>query len=141
MRLRARQPPDQSDTGSATIGRIVAQAAAKHLCPVTLELGGKSPTVVMDGDTDIIAKRILWGKMMNAGQTCVAPDYILCPRALRPKLVAGFKRAYAQFYPDGKALGGDQVGKFVASAHFERGKKLLSVRWTLATSVGPHSRR
>jgi len=113
-------------TGSTAVGRIVSQAAAKHLCPVTLELGGKSPVIVMDGNIDIIAKRILWGKTINSGQTCIAPDYILCPRALRPKLVEAFKRAHKQFYPDSKTLGGDQVCKYVTPNHYERGKKLLS---------------
>ena len=122
---------DRADTGSTAVGRIVSQAAAKHLCPVTLELGGKSPVIVMDGNIDIIAKRILWGKTINSGQTCIAPDYILCPRALRPKLVEAFKRAHKQFYPDSKTLGGDQVCKYVTPNHYERGKKLLSVRAAL----------
>ena len=80
----------------------------------------------MDGNIDVIAKRIYWGKTINAGQTCIAPDYILCPRALRSKLVEAFKRAHKQFYPDGKVLGGDQLCKFVTPVHYERGKKLLA---------------
>ncbi len=66
-------------TGSPRVGKIVMEAAAKHLTPVTLELGGKSPCYVDDSvtDMDLVTRRILWGKMVNAGQTCIAPDYVL----------------------------------------------------------------
>ena len=65
-------------TGSVPVGKIVMEAASKHLTPVTLELGGKSPCIVdKDADVKLAAKRIAWGKFLNAGQTCVAPDYIL----------------------------------------------------------------
>ena len=65
-------------TGSGFVGRIVAEAAAKHLCPVTLELGGKSPCVVgRDADLDHAARRTLWGAFLNTGQTCARPDYVL----------------------------------------------------------------
>lgn len=68
-------------TGSGRVGKIVAAAAAKHLTPVTLELGGKSPVVIDPNcDLETAARRILWGKVANAGQTCVAPDYILIPK-------------------------------------------------------------
>jgi acyl-CoA reductase-like NAD-dependent aldehyde dehydrogenase len=89
-------------TGSGNVGRIVAAAAAKHLCPVTLELGGKSPVVVLD-DADIAnaAKRIIWGKHVNAAQTCIAPDYVLCSKALQPKLIEGMRVALKGFYPKG----------------------------------------
>ncbi len=65
-------------TGNGAVGRIVATAAAKHLTPVTLELGGKSPVIIDDtADLTLTARRVLWGKTVNAGQTCVAPDYVL----------------------------------------------------------------
>ncbi len=65
-------------TGSGTVGRIVMAAAAKHLTPVTLELGGKSPTIVAaDADLGVAARRVAWAKFVNAGQTCIAPDYVL----------------------------------------------------------------
>ena len=68
-------------TGNGAVGRIVLEAAAKHLTPVTLELGGKSPTFVDDDvDLEVTARRIAWGKFTNAGQTCVAPDYVLASR-------------------------------------------------------------
>ena len=71
-------------TGNGTVGRIVLEAAAKHLTPVTLELGGKSPCIVdASADLDVAARRILWGKFFNAGQTCVAPDYVPSREALK----------------------------------------------------------
>ncbi|KAJ7481185.1 NAD-aldehyde dehydrogenase [Mycena galericulata] len=105
-------------TGSGRVGKIVAAAAVKHLTPVSLELGGnlstnfkveysdptdpgKSP-VFIDPSTDmqLAAKRILWGKFTNAGQTCVAPDYVLVPKATQDTFVEALKVAYAKFYPE-----------------------------------------
>ncbi len=86
-------------TGSTHVGRIVYQAAAKNLTPVTLELGGKSPCIV-DGDINlkVTAKRIAWGKFTNAGQTCVAPDYILVKSEMKDQLVAELKKVINEFY-------------------------------------------
>ncbi len=89
-------------TGNGMVARIVMTAAAKHLTPVTLELGGKSPAFVCDDvDMKMAAKRLLWGKFMNAGQTCVAPDYIIVSRATAPKLKQALIDAYAKLCPDG----------------------------------------
>ncbi|MCR6109895.1 aldehyde dehydrogenase [Bacillus sp. A301a_S52] len=75
-------------TGSTSVGKKVMEAAAKHLTPVTLELGGKSPAIVMeDADLKLAAKRIVWGKFINAGQTCVAPDYVLVHESRRRKFL------------------------------------------------------
>jgi len=74
------------------VARIVSVAAAKHLTPLTLELGGKSPAIIDPAcDIKTAAKRLLWGKVVNAGQTCVAPDYILVPRDYQDKLVEELK--------------------------------------------------
>ena len=79
-------------TGGETVGRIVMQAAAKHLTPVTLELGGKSPCIVdQHTDLDVAARRIVWGKFYNAGQTCVAPDYVLAHKDIEEPLLARMK--------------------------------------------------
>ncbi|MEG4146018.1 aldehyde dehydrogenase [Microcoleus sp. Pol12B5] len=88
-------------TGGTKIGRIVMEAAAKHLTPVTLELGGKSPCIV-DSDIQIeyTAKRIAWGKFLNAGQTCIAPDYLLVDKKVKPALMAAIKTAIHEFYGD-----------------------------------------
>jgi aldehyde dehydrogenase (NAD+) len=79
-------------TGSTAVGKIVYQAAAKNLTPVTLELGGKSPTIVLeDADLKMTAKRIVWAKFLNAGQTCIAPDYILVQKSIEKDLLEALK--------------------------------------------------
>jgi coniferyl-aldehyde dehydrogenase len=88
-------------TGSADAGRTVMRTAAENLTPVTLELGGKSPTIVCDDfDIDEAASRILYAKFLNAGQTCLAPDYVMVPEAKRDAFVAAAKRIMPQRYPD-----------------------------------------
>ncbi|MDQ3368095.1 MAG: coniferyl aldehyde dehydrogenase [Myxococcota bacterium] len=88
-------------TGSADAGRTVMRAAAENLTPVTLELGGKSPTIVCDDyDIEEAASRILYAKYLNAGQTCLAPDYVMVPEAKRDAFVAAAKRIMPERYPD-----------------------------------------
>src|SRR2546429_3123164 len=88
-------------TGSADAGRTVMRSAAENLTPVTLELGGKSPTIVCDDfDVDTAADRILYAKFLNAGQTCLAPDYLFVPEAKRDQLVAAARRILPARYPD-----------------------------------------
>ena len=88
-------------TGSADAGRTVMRSAADNLTPVTLELGGKSPTIVCeDFDVDEAASRILYAKLLNAGQTCLAPDYLMIPEAKREQFVAAAKRIVPKRYPD-----------------------------------------
>src|SRR5277367_392346 len=85
-------------TGGTEIGRKVYEGAAPHLTPVTLELGGKSPVIVAaDADVDVAAKRIAWIKLLNAGQTCVAPDYVLADAKVRDELVAKIGEAITKF--------------------------------------------
>ena len=80
-------------TGSPSLGRIVMRAAAEHLTPVVLELGGKSPCIVDCGaDVDLAARRIVWGKTLNAGQTCIAPDYLMIYRPLQERFIEAFRR-------------------------------------------------
>ncbi len=89
-------------TGSAETGRRVLEAAAGNLTPVTLELGGKSPAIVLaDADPERVARSVMAGKLLNAGQTCVAPDYLLVPREIVPDLLAALKAATAELYPEG----------------------------------------
>ncbi len=88
-------------TGSADAGRTVMRSAAESLTPVTLELGGKSPTIVCDDfDVDEAASRVLYAKLLNAGQTCLAPDYLLVPEGKRDQFVAAAKRVVPERYPD-----------------------------------------
>ena len=107
-------------TGSTAVGRIVMQAAAKHLCPVTLELGGKSPCIVAaDAPMKVAARRILWGKVWNAGQTCVAPDYVLVERGGEAKLLAAMKRTLQEFYP-GDPKASPDYARIINERHFDR---------------------
>jgi coniferyl-aldehyde dehydrogenase len=88
-------------TGSADAGRTVMRSAAEHLTPVTLELGGKSPTIICDDfDVDEAASRIMYGKLINAGQTCLAPDYLFLPEGKRDRFVEAARRVVARRYPD-----------------------------------------
>lgn len=105
-------------TGSTRVGRLVMEAAAKHLTPVTLELGGKSPCIVdKEACIDVAAKRIVWGKLLNAGQTCVAPDYILVHHTVKKPLVESMRKYIQQFY--GTQVN-DQFPRIINQHHFER---------------------
>ncbi|TDQ03238.1 MULTISPECIES: aldehyde dehydrogenase family protein [unclassified Leifsonia] len=107
-------------TGNGRVGRIVAAAAVENLTPVTLELGGKSP-VYVDATVDIVAaaRRIAWGKFMNAGQTCVAPDYVLAERSIVPRLADALRDAVRDLYGDDPAESPD-YGRIVNDRQFER---------------------
>ncbi len=95
-------------TGSVNVGRVVMEAAAKHLTPVTLELGGKSPALIdRDCDINLAAKRIAWGKFINAGQTCIAPDYVLLPPELKEEFITKLKQHTERFYGNDPLLSED----------------------------------
>jgi len=86
-------------TGNAKVARVVAAAAAKHLTPVTLELGGKSPVIVDESaNLEVAARRVAWGKFLNAGQTCIAPDYVLVAKPVADRFVEHVRRAIFDFY-------------------------------------------
>jgi aldehyde dehydrogenase (NAD+) len=107
-------------TGSETVGKIVLAAAAKHLTPVTLELGGKSPCIVLpDANLDVAARRITWGCFTNAGQTCIAPDYILTDPQTAELLIPKLRREINLMFGDDAAKSKD-YGRIVNSAHFDR---------------------
>lgn len=107
-------------TGSPEAGRRVMAAAALHLTPVTLELGGKSPCIVdADVDLDVAARRIAWGKFFNAGQTCVAVDYVLADRRVKPALLDRLGAAIRTFYGDDARRSPD-FGRIVDDRHYER---------------------
>ena len=112
-------------TGSGRIGRVVMEAAAKHLTPVTLELGGKSPCIVdARADIDISARRIAWGKFFNAGQTCVAPDYVLVHETCEQPLLQALKNAIQRFYGADPRQSRDYP-RIVNARHHERLSALL----------------
>jgi aldehyde dehydrogenase (NAD+) len=107
-------------TGGTEIGRIVMAAAARHLTPVTLELGGKSPCIVdSDVHIDRAAKRIAWGKLINAGQTCIAPDYLLVHRPIETELVDRIQHYIKEFYGENPAHSQD-YGRIIHRRHFDR---------------------
>ncbi|WP_289018520.1 aldehyde dehydrogenase family protein [uncultured Ornithinimicrobium sp.] len=112
-------------TGSGRVGRIVMRAAAEHLTPVTLELGGKSPTFVDDSvDLGAAARRIVWGKFTNAGQTCVAPDHVLVTRTARDRLLAELVAAVHEFFGDDPRRSRD-LGRIVDARQHARLVELL----------------
>lgn len=113
-------------TGSIPVGRIIYQAAAKHLTPVTLELGGKSPTFVL-ADTDIktTAKRIIWAKFLNAGQTCVAPDYVLVDKSIEEKFLVALKSEIEKYPTDSKYQDENYL-KIINTKNFDRLNKLIN---------------
>jgi aldehyde dehydrogenase (NAD+) len=113
-------------TGNGEVGRVILQAAAKHLTPVTLELGGKCPCIVdQDADLDVAARRILWGKFYNAGQTCVAPDYVLAHEAIESRLIEKMRTVLISFYGDDPQKSSD-FGRIVNARHHRRLCRLLA---------------
>lgn len=106
-------------TGSGNVGKIILEKAAKNLTPVTLELGGKSPCAVYTDEIDLSAKRIVWGKYFNAGQTCVAPDYVIMPEEKIEEFVLSCKKWIEKFYGENTQQSGD-YGRIINENHFER---------------------
>ncbi|KRE90741.1 aldehyde dehydrogenase [Paenibacillus sp. Soil766] len=107
-------------TGSVAVGKIVMEAAAKHLTRVTLELGGKSPCIVHhDASLKLAAQRIAFGKFSNAGQTCVAPDYLLVHQRVKEKLMSYLQEAIISLYGE-KPLQCPDYGKIISRRHYER---------------------
>ncbi|RUR80840.1 aldehyde dehydrogenase [Chlorogloeopsis fritschii PCC 9212] len=106
-------------TGGTAVGKIVMEAAAKHLTPVTLELGGKSPCIV-DTEIDIekTARRICWGKFVNAGQTCIAPDYLLVHQDIKKSLLDSIKKCLQEFYGENPATSPDYA-RIIHQKHFD----------------------
>lgn len=107
-------------TGSVPVGKIVHQAAAKHLTPVTLELGGKNPCVVdKSAKIALSAKRIVWGKFLNAGQTCIAPDYVLVEKSIKPQFVKALKQEIIAAYGKNTEASTDYA-RIINGKNFER---------------------
>jgi aldehyde dehydrogenase (NAD+) len=123
-------------TGNGQVGRIVMRAAAEHLTPVTLELGGKSPAIVVaDANIDVAAKRIAWAKFLNAGQTCVAPDYVLVEEKIEDQFLTALTEAVTTFYGDDPQQSTDYA-RIVNERHHDRLMKLLNDGGYEATVFG-----
>ncbi len=106
-------------TGSTMVGKIIMKAASEYLTPVTLELGGKSPCLIEDSaNLDIAAKRCAWGKFLNAGQSCVAPDFVLVPRHLQEEFISKLKNHLQSFY--GNVKSSKDYSRIINEKHFDR---------------------
>ena len=107
-------------TGSITVGKIIMKAASKFLTPVTLELGGKSPCIVdSDAKIELAARRIVWGKLINCGQTCVAPDYIYVHKSIKSKFLEELKKEIIKQYGE-NPKNSEDYGKIVSKREFNR---------------------
>ncbi|CEJ61013.1 Putative Aldehyde dehydrogenase [Penicillium brasilianum] len=112
-------------TGGANVGRIIAKAAAPHLTPVVLELGGINPAIVSKtANPRLVARRMLWGKTVNAGQLCTSQNYLLVDKTIFPQVVEEFKKAYKSFYPNGAKKSPD-YSRIINKGHFRRLKSML----------------
>ncbi|SEH33294.1 aldehyde dehydrogenase [Chryseobacterium culicis] len=110
-------------TGSTKVGKIVYKAAAEHLTPVTLELGGKSPAIVTkNANLEVAAKRIVWGKFLNAGQTCVAPDYLLVEETIQEQFLEMLRKYIKEF---GYEKDSEQYTRIINQRNFQRLVRLL----------------
>ena len=113
-------------TGSTRVGRIVMEKAAQKLIPVTLEMGGKSPAIVhKDADVKTAARRIAWGKFMNAGQTCIAPDFVLVHHEVKNELTEQLKKAIKKYYGK-KPKSSDDYGRLINQSNYERVVNLMT---------------
>ncbi|MBW7846696.1 MAG: aldehyde dehydrogenase [Bacteroidales bacterium] len=113
-------------TGSPRVGKIVMQVAAEKLIPVVLELGGKSPVVVDESaNVELAARRIIWGKSINAGQTCIAPDYVLVHKSIEKELIAAMKFSITDFFGTDQQKSHD-FARIIHPGHFHRLKEMLN---------------
>jgi aldehyde dehydrogenase (NAD+) len=113
-------------TGSVAVGKIVAKAAAPYLTPVTLELGGKNPCIVDNSmSTQLIAKRLVWGKFVNAGQTCIAPDYLLVHSSIKAQLISDLKTEIIKAYGENPQTSSDYP-RIVNATHLSRLTSMLT---------------
>lgn len=112
-------------TGSVSVGKNIMKAASENLTPITLELGGKSPTIVdIDAYIPLAAKRIVWGKFINAGQTCIAPDYVLAQRDVKDKLIDEMKKYIVKFYGE-NPMESEDYPRVISKSQYDRLSKLL----------------
>ncbi|MEK8179759.1 aldehyde dehydrogenase [Flavobacterium buctense] len=123
-------------TGSVAVGKIVAKAAAEHLTPVTLELGGKNPCIIeQSANLKLTAKRIVWGKFLNAGQTCIAPDYLLVHQSIKTKLIAFLKEEIILAYGENPETSTD----FARIINEKNWKRLLAILENQTVLIGGQS--
>jgi aldehyde dehydrogenase (NAD+) len=113
-------------TGNNVVAKIIYEAAAKYLTPVVLELGGKSPVYVdPSSDIDLVSRRLIWGKWTNCGQTCIAPDYVMCTKEIQEKLIERIRENLKSFYGD-NIQDSPYMGRVINGRHMQRVKNLMS---------------
>lgn len=113
-------------TGSSMVGKIIMRAASEHLCPVVLELGGKSPAIITKGASiKMAAKRIVWGKFLNGGQTCVAPDYLMVDKSIKSQLIEEIKKQITAIHGDDPQKS-EAFVRIINPRHFKRLTQLLN---------------
>ncbi|GAB1449675.1 aldehyde dehydrogenase [Bacteroidota bacterium] len=113
-------------TGSTRVGKLIMQAAAKNLIPVVLELGGKSPAIVSNSaNLNIALRRIIWGKLVNSGQTCVAPDYVILERGLKSRFISAFKDELQKLY-GANPIESKWYPKLISEGHYQRLEDLIA---------------
>jgi aldehyde dehydrogenase (NAD+) len=113
-------------TGSSSLGKLVMEKASKHLTPTTLELGGKSPCIVdKDANIEVSAKRIAFGKFLNAGQTCIAPDYLFVHKDIKDVFVREMIKSIKEFYSE-DIINSKDYGRIINQSHFLRLRKMLN---------------
>jgi acyl-CoA reductase-like NAD-dependent aldehyde dehydrogenase len=113
-------------TGNGRVGRIVAEKAARWICPTTLELGGKSPVFIDESaNLNIAAHRIMWAKSVNCGQTCIAPDYVICTPKVQDRLLVELEKVYDEFWPKGARQSPD-YGRIVNERQFNRLESIVA---------------
>jgi len=113
-------------TGGTHIGKIVMKAAAEHLTPVILELGGKNPTWIDESaNFSMVAHRLMFGKCINSGQICISPNYVMCKSAVKDKLVEAIKIVMKEWYDDNPAKSNSYSGKMISQRHYQRLQNLL----------------
>ena len=126
-------------TGSVAVGKVVMEAAARHLTPVTLELGGKSPVIVDEtANIPLAARRIAFGKVLNAGQTCVEPDYLFLHRSVKDAFVSAYRKALEEFFPGGDM---SNMPTIISEKHYRRVKGLLEGQTVLLGGETDDTRR
>ncbi|KAG5836741.1 hypothetical protein ANANG_G00231790 [Anguilla anguilla] len=127
-------------TGSSSVGKLVMEAAARHLTPVTLELGGKSPCYIhKDCDISTACRRITWGKFSNCGQTCIAPDYILCEPSIQDRVVQEIRHTLQEFYGDDPMTSRIMDASSVSATSFESWPCWRAAQWHWVAAATNHS--
>lgn len=124
-------------TGGTTVGKLLLEKSSKHLTPCVLELGGKSPCIVNKyADVDLVAKRVVWGKYLNAGQTCVAPDYVLVNEEIKDEFLTACKKYIDKFYYEKQLVIGDNIFPYNKKLEHQKSNEAIKAKLLSASEQG-----